>query len=62
MKWMIRKRLESDWMDERDKDTKGGLFLSSLSSLLVSSSLSSLLVSSSLPWVYVPFLKGTSVD
>ena len=53
MKWMIRNVLESEQIEERDKDTKGGLFLSSLSSLLVSSSL---------PWVYVPFLKGTSVD
>ena len=24
MKWMIRKRLESDWMDERDKQAKAG--------------------------------------
>ena len=22
MKWMIRKRLESDWMDERDREAK----------------------------------------
>ena len=22
MKWMIRKRLSSEWMDERDKDSK----------------------------------------
>ena len=24
MKWMIRKRLESDWMDERDKELNVG--------------------------------------
>ena len=24
MKWMIRKRLESDWMDERDRESKAG--------------------------------------
>ena len=24
MKWMRRKRLESDWMDERDKEAKAG--------------------------------------
>ena len=44
MKWMIRKRLESDWMDERDRDAKAGNS------------------SSSWPCVYLPFLKGTSVD
>ena len=44
MKWMIRKRLESDWMDEWDKEPKAGRH--SLSS----------------PCVYLPFLKGTSVD
>ena len=43
MKWMIRKRLESDWMDERDKEPKAGN-------------------TSSSPCVYLPFLKGTSVD
>ena len=43
MKWMIRKRLESDWMDERDRELKTGHSLSS-------------------PCVYLPFLKGTSVD
>ena len=46
MKWMIRKRLESDWMDERDRELKAGY--------------------SQLAWgwpcVYLPFLKGTSVD
>ena len=46
MKWMIRKRPESDWMDERDRDAKAG--------------------ESHLSWgcpcVYLPFLKGTSVD
>ena len=25
MKWMIRKRLESDWMDERDRKAKAWL-------------------------------------
>ena len=40
MKWMIRKRPESDRMDERDK----------LSNANPS------------PCVYLPFLKGTSVD
>ena len=49
MKWMIRKRLESDWMDERDRDTKAGNSSSSSSS-------------SFWPCVYLPFLKGTSVD
>ena len=44
MKWMIRKRLESDWMDERDRDLKAGTYPSSC------------------PCVYLPFLKGTSVD
>ena len=43
MKWMIRKRLESDWMDERDRELKAGY-------------------SSSSPCVYLPFLKGISVD
>ena len=42
MKWMIRKRLESDWMDERDKEEKAGVHPS--------------------PCVYLPFVKGTSVD
>ena len=41
MKWMIRKRLESDWMDERDREAKAG---------------------DHPPCVYLPFLKGTSVD
>ena len=41
MKWMIRKRLESDWMDERDREAKAGDHPSC---------------------VYLPFLKGTSVD
>ena len=45
MKWMIRKRLESDWMDDRDKEPKAGKFNPSPS-----------------PCVYLPFLKGTSVD
>ena len=40
MKWMIRKRLESDWMDERDREANVNM----------------------LPCVYLPFLKGTSVD
>ena len=44
MKWMIRKRPESDWIDERDREAKAGDHL--LSS----------------PCVYLPFLKGTSVD
>ena len=39
MKWMIRKRLESDWMDERDREAKAQI-----------------------PRVYLPFLKGTSVN
>ena len=42
MKWMRRKRLESDWMDERDREAKAGVHPS--------------------PCVYLPFLKGTSVD
>ena len=41
MKWMRRKRLESDWMDERDREAKAG---------------------NHPPCVYLPFLKGTSVD
>ena len=41
MKWMIRKRLESDWMDERDREAKA---------------------EDHPPCVYLPFLKGTSVD
>ena len=41
MKWMIRKRLESDWMDERDREAKARDHPSC---------------------VYLPFLKGTSVD
>ena len=45
MKWMRRKRPESDWMDERDREAKAG------ESHLSSS-----------PCVYLPFLKGTSVD
>ena len=40
MKWMRRKRLESDWMDDSRK------------SLNVDPP----------PCVYLPFLKGTSVD
>ena len=24
LKWMIRKRLESDWMDERERESKAG--------------------------------------
>ena len=39
MKWMRRKRLESDWMDEQDREAKAQI-----------------------PHVYLPFLKGTSVD
>ena len=39
MKWMIRKRPESDWMDERDRQAKARELC-----------------------VYLPFLKGTSVD
>ena len=45
MKWMIRKRLESDWMDERDREAKAGAYSSS---------------SWGWPGVYLPFLKGTS--
>ena len=45
MKWMIRKRLESDWMDERDREAKAGSLPSEYT-----------------PCVYLPFLKGTSVD
>ena len=45
MKWMIRKRLESDWMDERDRESKAGP-----------------LPSEHTLYVYLPFLKGTSVD
>ena len=45
MKWMIRKRLESDWMDERDREAKAGPLPSEYT-----------------PCVYLPFLKGTSVD
>ena len=45
MKWMIRKRLESDWMDERDRESKAGDCQLSPS-----------------PCIYLPFLKGTSVD
>ena len=41
MKWMIRKRLESDRIDERDREAKAG---------------------NHPPCVYLPFLKGTSVD
>ena len=44
MKWMIRKRLESDWIVERDRDAKAEYLISSP------------------PCVYLPFLKGTSVD
>ena len=40
---MRKKRLESDWMDERDRKLKAGHVLSS-------------------PCVYLPFVKGTSVD
>ena len=40
MKWMRRKRLESDWMDDARKLSKTYLP----------------------PCVYLPFLKGTSVD
>ena len=45
MKWMRRKRLESDWMDDRDKEPKAGP-----------------LPFENTPRVYLPFLKGTSVD
>ena len=44
MNRMIRKRLESDWIDERDKKEKAGVHPASW------------------PCVYLPFLKGTSVD
>ena len=40
MKWMRRKRLESDWMDDSRKSSNTYLP----------------------PCVYLPFLKGTSVD
>ena len=40
MKWMIRKRLESDWIDDFRKSSNVRLP----------------------PCVYLPFLKGTSVD
>ena len=40
MKWMIRKRLESDWMDDARKSSNVR----------------------EPPCVYLPFLKGTSVD
>ena len=40
MKWMIRKRLESDWMDDSRKSSNAY----------------------PPPCVYLPFLKGTSVD
>ena len=43
MKCMRRNELESDWIDERDRDAKAGSSLCS-------------------PCVYLPFLKGTSVD
>ena len=39
MKWMRRKRLESDWMDDSRKSSNAFN-----------------------PCVYLPFLKGTSVD
>ena len=45
MKWMRRKRLESDWMDEQDRELKAGP-----------------LPFEYLTCVYLPFLKGTSVD
>ena len=45
MKCMRRNELESDWMDERDRDAKAGLLPSEYT-----------------PCVYLPFLKGTSVD
>ena len=51
MKWMRRRRLESDWMDERDREAKA-----------VNSSSSSSSSSSFWSCVYLPFLKGTSVD
>ena len=45
MKWMRRKRLESDWMDDRDKEANVHPLPSEYT-----------------PCVYLPFLKGTSVD
>ena len=42
MKWMRRKRLESDWMDDWYREENAGRIPS--------------------PCVYLPFLKGTSVD
>ena len=45
MRWMIRKRLESDWMDERDREIKADHPPSEYT-----------------PCVYLPFVKGTSVD
>ena len=42
MKWMRRKRLESDWMDDSRKWSHAG--------------------NNPSPCVYLPFLKGTSVD
>ena len=44
MKWMRRKRLESDWMDDARKSLNAGYHPSFW------------------PCVYLPFLKGTSVD
>ena len=44
MKWMRRKRLESDWIDDSRKSSNAGLHPSFW------------------PCVYLPFLKGTSVD
>ena len=46
MKWMIRKRPESDWMDERERESKAGDWQ----------------LAWGCPCVYLPFLKGTSVD
>ena len=46
MKWMRRKRLESDWMDDRDKELKAGDRQQHWGC----------------PCVYLPFLKGTSID
>ena len=40
MKWMKNERLESEWMDEREREENVHSF----------------------PCVYLPFLKGTSVD
>ena len=45
MKRMKNERLESEWMDKRDRESKAGEFHLS-----------------PLPCVYLPFLKGTSVD